>query len=69
MSCAGIVSGGARFGCQNPVRMPLDPRLQAPTGEPDLRVWAPLHGGVFRAVWIAAVLSIGAIWMQDVGAG
>jgi len=49
--------------------MPLDPRTQALPGEPDFRVWAPLRGGVFRAVWIAAVLSIGAIWMQDVGAG
>jgi MFS family permease len=49
--------------------MPLDPRSLAPRREPDLRVWAPLRGGVFRAVWIAAVCAIGAIWMQDVGAG
>lgn len=49
--------------------MPLDPRSLAPHEEPDLRVWAPLRGGVFRAVWIAAVCAIGAIWMQDVGAG
>ena len=69
MSCARIVPGAARVGCQTPVRMPLDPRTQALPGEPDFRVWAPLRGGVFRAVWIAAVLSIGAIWMQDVGAG
>jgi MFS family permease len=49
--------------------MPLDPRPLAEEPRPDLRVWAPLRGGVFRAVWIAAVLSIGAIWMQDVGTG
>ena len=49
--------------------MPLDPRTLAQESAPDLKVWAPLRGGVFRAVWIAAVLSIGAIWMQDVGAG
>jgi MFS family permease len=49
--------------------MPLDPRTLAQEPAPDLTVWAPLRGGVFRAVWIAAVLSIGAIWMQDVGAG
>jgi MFS family permease len=49
--------------------MPLDPRTLAQDAAPDLKVWAPLRGGVFRAVWIAAVLAIGAIWMQDVGAG
>ncbi|MCU0759085.1 MAG: MFS transporter [Steroidobacteraceae bacterium] len=49
--------------------MPFEPRSLAPRSEPDLRVWAPLRGGVFRAVWIAAVCAIGAIWMQDVGAG
>ncbi len=69
MSCCRIARGGDPVGCQNPANMPLDPRTQAPPAEPDLRVWAPLRGGVFRAVWIAAVLSIGAIWMQDVGVG
>lgn len=50
--------------------MPLDPRPETPPqAAPDHRVWSPLRGGVFRAVWIAAVLSIAAIWMQDVGAG
>jgi MFS family permease len=49
--------------------MPLDPGTLAQESAPDLKVWAPLRGGVFRAVWVAAVLAIGAIWMQDVGAG
>ncbi len=49
--------------------MPLDPRTPGPDSTPDPQVWAPLRGGVFRAVWIAAVFAIGAIWMQDVGAG
>ncbi len=49
--------------------MPLDPRTPPLESAPDLKVWAPLRGGVFRAVWIAAALSIGAIWMQDVGTG
>jgi len=47
----------------------MDQRTLAPEPKPDLRVWAPLRAGVFRAVWLAAVFSIGAIWMQDVGAG
>lgn len=49
--------------------MPRDPRPVERQPGSDLRVWAPLRGGVFRAVWIAAVFAIGAIWMQDVGAG
>lgn len=49
--------------------MPLDSRPPAPRKDTDFRVWSPLRGSVFRAVWIAAVFSIGAIWMQDVGAG
>lgn len=49
--------------------MPLDPRSPTPQTAPDHRVWSPLRGDVFRAVWIAAVLAIAAIWMQDVGAG
>jgi len=64
-----IAGGEIPGGCQNRPTMPLDPRTLAQESAPDLKVWAPLRGGVFRAVWIAAVLSIGAIWMQDVGAG
>ncbi|MFO1455990.1 MAG: MFS transporter [Steroidobacteraceae bacterium] len=49
--------------------MPLDPRATDTHKATDLRVWTPLRFGAFRAAWIAAVFAIGAIWMQDVGAG
>ena len=29
--------------------------------------WSPLHQSVFRALWIATVVSNGGTWMQDVG--
>ena len=32
----------------------------------DRPVWVPLREAAFRAGWLAAVLAIGAIWMQDV---
>jgi MFS family permease len=46
--------------------MAEDARL--PESSTALQVWAPLRERVFRAAWIAAVVSICAIWMQDVAA-
>lgn len=38
-------------------------RVDSPQERP---VWVPLREAAFRAGWLAAVLAIGAIWMQDV---
>lgn len=46
--------------------MAEDARL--PESSTAQQVWAPLREPVFRAVWVAAVIAICAIWMQDVGA-
>ena len=31
--------------------------------------WRPLRSGLFRALWIATIVSNIGTWMQDVGAG
>ena len=36
--------------------------------EPGASMWSPLRGPVFRAVWIAWVVSNTGTWMQNVGA-
>jgi hypothetical protein len=35
---------------------------------PPVSTWAPLRNGVFRALWLAVLISNVAIWMQTVGA-
>ena len=43
--------------------------LPPPSAEPDASAWAPLHEPLFRAMWIAAIISYIGTWMQAVGAG
>ncbi|HMK28895.1 MAG TPA: MFS transporter [Terriglobales bacterium] len=45
---------------------PLPPSI--PVG-PGLSAWAPLREPLFRAMWIAAIISYIGTWMQAVGAG
>jgi MFS family permease len=47
--------------------MGAEPDSLTRDGAPDPRIWSPLREGAFRAVWLAAVLSICVVWMQDVG--
>jgi hypothetical protein len=37
-------------------------------GNSDLSTWAPLRSSLFRALWLAALVSNFGIWMQNVGA-
>ena len=41
------------------------PPPDAPAASP----WSPLRNGLFRALWIATIVSNVGTWMQDVGAG
>jgi MFS family permease len=42
---------------------------QASKSEAVKSPWSPLHNGLFRALWIATIVSNVGTWMQDVGAG
>ncbi len=44
---------------------PLPPSLPAE----QVSAWAPLREPLFRALWIAAIISYTGTWMQAVGAG
>src|SRR6201993_3044395 len=43
--------------------------LPPPSAEPGASAWAPLREPLFRAMWIAAIISYIGTWMQSVGAG
>src|SRR5689334_24710050 len=43
--------------------------LPPPSAEPGASAWAPLREPLFRAMWIAAIISYIGTWMQAVGAG
>src|ERR1700693_6581814 len=45
---------------------PLPPSISAEHG---VSAWAPLREPLFRAMWIAAIVSYIGTWMQAVGAG
>src|SRR5207302_7992908 len=43
--------------------------LPPTSAEPGASAWAPLREPLFRAMWIAAIISYIGTWMQAVGAG
>src|ERR1700756_1323157 len=43
--------------------------LPHPSAEGSVSAWAPLREPLFRALWIAAIISYIGTWMQAVGAG
>lgn len=46
-----------------------EPPMTASTPEPPASAWAPLRQPLFRALWIATVVSNVGTWMHEVGAG
>src|SRR5919197_4615958 len=42
------------------------PEAEGP--RPDVSAWAPLRAGIFRALWLASLVSLTGSWFQTVGA-